>query len=202
MTKPAAAPTPGRPEAHVSRLRAARARRDNALRRRTDRQRDWLRVLVVLGLIVALAVSALVGLVCYQRGHTAFLREAASLHKVQATVLQGADPSRSAVSLGDPVQVRWTDVGGTTHQASAVVPLATPVGSRVPLWIDAAGQVSRAPTDGSSGSGVASGCLTLIVLGVAVAAGGALVRGRLDDTDQRNWEREGQRVEPAWSHRR
>ena len=200
MTEPGAAPTPGRGQAHFSRFRAARARRHSVLRRRTDQQRDWLRVLVVLGLIVALAVSALVGLASYQRGHAAFLREAASLHKVQATVLKGADPS--VVSLGDTVQVRWTDVGGTTHQASAVVPSATPVGGRVPLWIDAAGHVSRAPTDGSSGSGVATGSLTLIVLGVTVGAGGALLRGRLDDTDQRNWEREWQRVEPAWTHRR
>lgn len=207
MTPPAAAPAPPpHPPEHRSRLRAARERRSNPLLRRTDRQRGLLRVLLVLGLVAAVALAALVGALSYRSERQAALRDAAGLRQVQAVELSDAVPSAPGTSPGYTAQVRWTDPtgAGTARQAVATVPATGTVGSRVPLWVNAADQIRSAPVSAgvSAADSVFFGSVTLVVLVPSAVIAWYLVDGRLDRLDQRNWEREWRQVEPEWTRRR
>ncbi|QMU70012.1 hypothetical protein [Streptacidiphilus sp. P02-A3a] len=207
MTTPAAVPTPPpHPRERGSRRRAARARRDSPLWRRTDRQRGRLHTLMVLGLVTAVVLAALVGVLSYRSQRSDARHEAAGLRQVQAVELSDAVPSRSVTTPGYTAQVRWTDPTGTgaTHQAAATVPATGTVGSRVPVWLDAADQIRSAPPAAgvSAADSVFFGSMTLVALPPCVVIAWYLADLRLDRTDQRNWEREWQRVEPEWTRRR
>jgi hypothetical protein len=206
MATSAAAPTPPpHPGEHRSRLRAARARRHNPLLRQTDRQRDRLRILSALALVTALVLAALVGVISYRSERAATLRAAAQLHQVQALEIDNAVPSKSGISVTYTAQVRWTDPTGTRSTRQAVAPVSAfgTAGSRLSLWVDAAGRVHPAPAsaDVSAGDSVVFGGLVLIVLVPFVEVAQYLADRRLDRTDQRNWEREWQHVEPEWTGR-
>jgi len=207
MATPAATPTPPpHPSEHRSRLRAARARRHNPLLRRTDRQRGRLRILWALGLVAALALAVLAGVISDRIERAATVRAAEQLHQVQAVEIGNAVPSRSGISVTYTAEVRWTDPAGTgpTRQAVAPVPAFDTAGSRVSLWVDAAGRVHPAPAsaDVSAGDSVVIGGLALLVLVPSVEVARYLAARRLDRADQRNWESEWQRVEPEWTGRR
>lgn len=181
-------------------------RRGNPLLRRTDRQRGRLRVLLVLGLVAAVALAALVGVFSYRSERLAARHEAVGLRQVQAVELSDAVPSAPGISPGYTARVRWSDPtgAGTVRQAVAAVPATGTVGSRVPVWVDAAGQVRSAPAPAgvSAADSVFFGSVALVVLAPSAVIAWYLADGRLDRIDQRNWEREWQQVEPEWTRRR
>jgi len=204
MAAPAAAPTPSHPVPRRSPFGAALARRHNLLWRRTDTLRGRLRVLLVLAFTVTAALSTLIALGLYQGDRAHSLRHAATLHQARAVALTGADQQRGGTDAGFTALVRWTGPSGTQQRARAAVDPGTIAGDKVTVWLDRADRVAAPPTSAADSAGRATlfGCLALSGGGTLVLAGGSLARSRLNRTDLRNWDRDWEDTEPAWTQRK
>jgi hypothetical protein len=204
MATPAATPTPPFPAGRRSRLGTALARRRNPLWRPSDSLRSRLRVLLLVGLLASVGLSAAFALALYQGDRAAARRIDAQLHSVQAVVLKAP----SSAPDGDPAArssapVRWTAAGGVAREASVEIPDRSVVGTRVQLWLDSAGQVSSPPVSAAD-SAVSVAYLGLLLLlattGFVASAHGAL-RTWADRTDEHHWGQDWGLFEPVWSGR-
>ncbi|TDT97367.1 hypothetical protein EDD99_5496 [Streptomyces sp. 846.5] len=204
MATPAAAPTPSHPTPRRSPLGAVAARRRSPLWRRTDTLRSRLRVLLVLALTAAAALSALLALGLYHGDRAAVARYRTTHHQVQAVALANATQKSSAVGGGFTVPVRWTTASGATHQAAAAADSTTVTGDQVTVWLDNTGQVTAPPTGAadSAATAVLLGSLTLTGSGTLILAGNAYTRARLNRTDLHNWDRDWEQTEPTWTRRK
>jgi hypothetical protein len=204
MATPAAAPTPSHPAPRRSRFGAAAARRHNPLWRRTDSLRSRLRALLVLGLVASAGLSVLVALALYQDDRSASHRYAATLHQVQAVAVSDADQQHGGLGGDFSAVVRWTDPSGKAHQTRAAADPATLTGDKVAVWLDSTDQVAAPPTNvaDSAGKAVVLGSLALVTAATLVSAMGSVARSRLNQADIRNWDREWEKTEPAWTRRK
>lgn len=204
MATSAAAPTPSHPAPRRSRLGAAVARRHNPLWRRTDTLRSRLRVLLVLAVTATAALAALLAVGFYHQDRAAAQRQAAALHRTQAVALTDADQGHGGYGAGFSAVLRWTDPSGATRQGRAAVDAATVTGAGVPVWLDSADRPTAPPTTAADSTSMAIllGGLVLVTGASLVLAGASLARSRLGRADLRDWEREWNRIEPAWTRRR
>ncbi|MDI2030473.1 hypothetical protein QFW96_17710 [Saccharopolyspora sp. TS4A08] len=178
--------------------------RRNPVRRRVDR----LVGVALFGLLVAaLTVVPVLALSAGKAEYAAQRREAAvmasSRHVVDAVVLTdpelvGSEPGGGASMRAD---VGWTGHDGLPRAERAELPTGSHLGSRFPLWVDAAGHVVPAPpaetTIRVSAAGAAVGVLGVGVLGCAALM--KAVRSVADAWARRRWEWEWAQVEPQWS---
>lgn len=178
--------------------------RRNPVRRRVDR----LVGVALLGLLVAaLTVVPVLALSAGNAEYAAQRREAAviasSQRVVDAVVLTdpemvGSEPGGGASMRAD---VGWTGHDGLPRAEHAEIPSGSHLGSRFPLWVDAAGHVAPAPptetTSLASAAGTAVGVLALGLLGCAALM--KTVRSVAAAWAWRRWEWEWAQVEPEWS---
>jgi hypothetical protein len=204
MATPAAAPTPSHPAPRRSPLARAAARRHNPLWRQTDTWRSRIRLLLVLGLTGAAALSALFALAHYQDNRTAAQRTAATLHQVRAVALSDADQLHPGLGSTFTAQVRWTAANGTVQQARAGVDATTATGDHVTVWLDHKGQATAAPTSASdsAANAILLGLLALSTSTIVLLAGDAFARARMANADLRRWDQDWERTAPGWTSRR
>lgn len=173
------------------------------LRRTSDRiEAMAIRLLVTLALVVALPAGGFMG----ARHYAASSRAAAGSHPVTATVL-ASDPSSPPVGNAIAalhkarVTVSWQPPDGATRTKVIQMSAPQPVGARLSVWMDAAGDLTNAPkTTGELVVGAGLVAL-LVALGAASVPLLALIMvcALLDHVRLRAWAREWARVEPIWS---
>jgi hypothetical protein len=162
-----------------------------------------MHMLVVLGLLASVGLSAGFALALYRDDRAAALRRAAQLHSVEAVLVTA--PARAVAS--DPVpgaaaQVRWTGPGGAVHQQNIAVQGNATVGARIRLWLDPADRVTGAPVTAGE-SAVSAGYLGILgLLGSLglVAGTDRVLRHWADRTDERHWGQDWRLFEPVWTH--
>ncbi|MEY9877969.1 hypothetical protein ABH931_007493 [Streptacidiphilus sp. MAP12-33] len=174
-------------------------------RRRARLHRSRLRLLVtslVLGLAVATAVHV--------RDDAAADAVRRQGHAVTATTLAAAVPARTAGTAprGGPavvvhVPAVWEYPAGVRHTGRVTVFRRQPAGTRLTVWVDAAGRLGVTPS--SAPDRIAAAAL----IGVSASALAVLFSGlvcqlllrRLDLLASRAWATDWARVEPYWSGR-
>ncbi|MFI6456303.1 hypothetical protein ACIBF6_32665 [Streptosporangium amethystogenes] len=115
----------------------------NPLRRRSDRI-ETVAVLVSLLLFVAgLWPAAGLGRQAYQDGLRAELT-APYRRAVAAEVVDTARPAEPGLG-GQARTVRWRVANGPPRTGQVVLPPAAPPGSRIEIWLDAAGRLTDPP---------------------------------------------------------
>lgn len=175
----------------------------NVLRRRVDRI-DNVVTLVTLGLVVvAVAVSVVVGAQAGRR----VLAAGSATHDREVTATLLAD-SPITVPLGGapagpmivPVPARWS-VAGRTYQGYLRVGEGAQAGATVPIWIDAAGDQVDPPVstfDAVERGGI-TGLVVLAVAGALLGTAFGLMRRQLNRARLRAWDAEWRRTGPRWT---
>ncbi|MFF5187662.1 hypothetical protein ACFY30_28515 [Streptomyces sp. NPDC000345] len=175
--------------------------RRNPLRRRSD--------VVEARIVLATWTLALLGgAFAGQAAATAVDRDIAArradVHPVAAVLLEDAakiPPTTTGFDDGRVwARVRWTTADGVTHTVRTKVDPDAAAGTRVTAWLDSAGDpVSGPPTAARRTVEVTgAGVLAASGAGLAVLAGGRLIRGRLLRRRLQEWAAEWERVGPQW----
>ena len=189
----------------VARMRAVA---NSPLRRTSDRVQAVLRRCLIVLVLASVPAGVIVGLAANARLHDQSRTQRAEWRPVVATLLTsvGAQSGGSgpAVYLATerlmaPATASWLSPDGGAATGSIAVPVDTPAGARVHIWLDAAGQPAGAPMS----PGVATAYAVLI--GAGLPAGAAMVslvvwlgtRKVLDRHRFAKWDREWRELDPA-----
>jgi uncharacterized membrane protein len=179
-------------------------RDDNPLRRAVDRaERTALTIAIAAFVTVWVLVAVFAGNAAYAAG----LRQQQSehgWHLVRATLTESA--AQSAES--SPEWAAWTPAtwrlpGGQQHRGLVATELNAQAGQQVGIWINAAGQVTRAPlTSADIEDQMAFAVLSVtMVLGVLLSVTVISVRLLFDRRRMAGWQRAWDAVGPLWSRR-
>ncbi|MFL1897825.1 hypothetical protein ACJWDR_01850 [Streptomyces tauricus] len=180
-----------------TKLRFWRWRR-NPLRRRSDVAEAW--TVLVTGVLLAVGAPA-VGVAVGMDTEAASARQGQDWHRTDAVVVK--DAPRSGYLDRARTDVRWTAADGTSRKGRALVQVDSRAGSRTTIWLDDEGTLrDPPPTKGqTTAEGALLGAVSTIVTATFVAAGGWIVRGRLDRHREAQWDREWASVGPRWGRR-
>lgn len=176
------------------------------LMRATDRIEVLARVLfvgLVLGAVpIALAVATAAG----SSTQSVADAQAASRHKVTATLLEDAArpaaDSDHAPSLAS-VPATWSARPGVPREGTVLGPTGAKAGSTVTIWVDDSGDVTTPPLDGSDvvNQAVVGGVSTFFGISAAAGLGYIAVRTMLERSRVRRWAADWAVVEPVWSRK-
>jgi hypothetical protein len=179
------------------------------LKRTSDRVQVAGRVLVVLAILAAVPVALVAAGMARSRLEAVAAAQATERHVVGATVIEdtvstvtGADAGASTVSIVQ-ARVRWHAPDSTTRYTYLVVPAGTRAGTRVPVWVDRAGNLTTAPMDPVSIGDSALVVAIAVTVGLpltVVALHYGLCFG-LDVHRRRRWGQDWARVEREWRAR-
>jgi hypothetical protein len=172
----------------------------NPLLRGVDRsQRAVGVVLTVLFLCAAPILAARSAGTAFERGVRAERSQAATRHRVAATVIAVEIPDHRETRI---IRVRWTEHDGTARTGAAMVWRGRPErGQTQPMWVDDAGHPALRPRTrsqtitGASLAGAAVAAATAAPLLIVYAA----FRRRFDRRRYREWEREWARLDDSHS---
>ena len=173
--------------------------RSNPLRRHDDIVEAW--IVLVVWAVVAVG-GTLAGLVTSHAADEVFAAQRAERHSVQAVLLTDTPSPSTEVGSRDPVEakVRWTTADSTRRTGSALVETGKKAGSKVVVWLDAAGNSTVAPPS-SKETTLESALLgltaALAFAGLAFGIG-AVARYRLDQRRIESWGTEWRLVGPSW----
>jgi hypothetical protein len=173
------------------------------LKRGTDRVQALSRVLLLVIVLAAIPVALCTA--STSRGHLigAAAAQARSRHQVQAVLLQDAVSSTASYeSAPYYAPVRWTTAaGGGARVDTLPVPPGARAGTSVPVWVDAAGNLTAAPLGERDIRrearliGIGSG-IGLVLAGWVLHA---LVCQGLARRRDRQWTAGWSAVEPLWT---
>ncbi|MFJ4686779.1 hypothetical protein ACIQNG_13190 [Streptomyces sp. NPDC091377] len=188
-----------------TRVRGWRWRR-SPLRRRSDVIEAWL--LLAVGLLLFLGAplaGAATAWWAYGDARATVAVQHEQRHMVRAEVVGTPPDTLPAISGGTSVRVtvRWTDAGGVTRTAPALVPAGTKHGTGVDVWFDRAGRSVAPPADSGMvwqhsltlGVCATGGSAALVLLGWSGVRRVSLSH-RLAE-----WDRDWARTEPKWTRR-
>ncbi|MFE5582740.1 hypothetical protein [Kitasatospora sp. NPDC056531] len=207
-------PRPARPASLPRRtgrqLRRAFGARHEPLARPLDRARARAWLLVIVGGLVAVAVSVLGALLLYRSTAPQATVERVRLHRVDAVVAVlpdhgAATGSRFAGGYSSRIEVEaaWNYPEGTAHTGTVEAPRAAVAGSVVPIWVDPAGNPTTPPANRAS-LAVSAACTGAGALLALLALLTLALRLRLNALDRRAetaWTTSWARLEPLWSGR-
>ena len=159
----------------------------NPLLRRADRIEALVMLVALVASLVAIPVAGVVGGVTYGARDRLYTQEAHERHRVMATVTDAR-----VEDLGiTVVQAKWPVAAG---QRTGALQLSDQVkaGESVEIWVDKDGNPVVPPTPAwlAVGEAVGMAAVTLLAVGVGMAAVVAAVRSRLDRARDAAWERE------------
>jgi hypothetical protein len=163
------------------------------LARRADRAEAWA---VLAGLIILMAAvypAMAVGQLGYTTRSHANATEVATRHSVDAVAVGNgkSDPAMSdAMPTTFTVHVRWF-AQNTTRDAETKLDRPVKAGDHVQIWLNERGNVTTAPLTDDDVHAVAIGTAALVWLAAAVVVGAAfaMLRGALDRSRSRDWDR-------------
>ncbi|WP_328965006.1 hypothetical protein [Streptomyces virginiae] len=180
--------------------------RPNELRRPVDRTRRRWNVVFVLSFLIALLCGVVVTTAVWESESRTARDTARHRHQIEATTVRSAERAVSNRSGGNSRVVApavWEYPAAHQHSGTVSVPLGTPAGRPVTLWVDDAGTEAQAPSSEARRAFTAAAA-GVGALGLLVLASGAVVRLRLLLVETRTlaqWEHEWEAVEPRWSGR-
>lgn len=182
----------------------------NPLARRSDRVEGALLAIVVLGMLIALPVAAFLGAKTYH-GQLALSEEQVSTrHLATATLVQDAPAPVPAsdgayLAAGNTgsagVLAHWTGPGGVERFGAITADPGATAGTRVPVWLSAAGDPLPAPltTGDAQTTGVLAGIFTWVVAALALSGVYWATRLILDRRRAARWDREWLHVGNRWA---
>jgi hypothetical protein len=173
------------------------------LKRRSDRLQVLGRSAVVLSLLLSppLAVAAATA----TSTHLQAVAEAERAERTPTTARLLEDAGAPVPGENIKVQVRaeWTTDGVGTREGLVLAEPGADAGTELPIWVDRAGDPTRAPLDRAAvqTSALAVGLLPLIGVPVATWTLYAALCFVLDGRRDRRWTEEWAAVEPEWHSR-
>jgi hypothetical protein len=179
----------------------------NPLRRRSDRVETYL----LAGLFVVAAAGApFAAQAASHAAYAAALRaertQAATSHQVRAVLTEAAGTSLSPYTVVSyvPARATWTSVTGVTHSGQVMAPAASPRGTAVTVWTDAAGNLTSPPLLPSQVTGQADLAAVGAVAGVGLLylSGIAIIRRVLYRRRMTAWAADWEVTARAWNRQR
>jgi hypothetical protein len=180
----------------------------NPLRRACDRAESAIAAVLLAGFLIG---APLLAVACGQWASGAALRaertEQATRHQVTVVLLAStATAAQNAYNETVLVEARarWTGPGGVTRTGTIAVPPGESAGSRLTIWVDAAGRQTGQPLQGSdiAAQHTIAALLGPVVLGLVLLGGWALTRRALDRRRMAAWDADWQMTGPRWTSRR
>jgi hypothetical protein len=172
----------------------------NPLRRPADRVEALVRLVAVVGVVVAVVLGVVFGTQAYSDGVRAEAEQARSRHLTEATLLEDAARPSVTGAAAVHVRARWTAVNGLEWTSGIDVASTRRAGEVVRIWTDDNGAPVRRPQDRE----------TTIVAAVTIATGLPLAATMLlallvigtrsvnQRRARRAWEAQWTVVEPTW----
>ena len=180
------------------------------LKRRSDRVQVIGRFVVVAALLVAPPIAVITATATASHLRAVTDAEAADRSPVRAVLLEDAPTVPHATgdySSYTDARVRaravWSLPDGTSREGDVLTAPLTPAGTAVRVWVDHAGDLTRAPLDPDGIPTSATVMALLPLFGVPLAAWTlyALLCVLLEARRERRWERDWATVEPDWNSR-
>ncbi|MEU3663468.1 hypothetical protein AB0E77_27560 [Streptomyces sp. NPDC032940] len=183
--------------------------RRNPLRRRSDVVEAWTVLLVAVLLVVgAPLLGAFAAVGAQGQAQQVAEQQRAERHRVRATVVDRTPTRPSSLEGGGEqsyrATVRWTTPGGDTRTTVSRVPAGARQGDVIAVWLDARGR-SVPPPPGDSAvweHTVTVGAFTTLGAALTVLLGHCVVHRTALRRRMAEWERDWERTEPQWTHRR
>ncbi|WP_460955408.1 Rv1733c family protein [Parasphingorhabdus pacifica] len=198
----------GTTRTHVRWIVQALDPRANPLRRAVDRVTALATVALLLGIVLAVPASAVVGNRIFEDQARMAEAEAARRHQVVAVVRGPAEfsPAGSGRQHQAPsarVPVRWTGSDGSTHLGDIRASPGSEVGDPVPIWVNEEEDIVPPPRTDGQVMATAVVVAATIMLGTQLlcALAIAVVRWLADVRARRAWHREWEIVQPVWTRR-
>lgn len=144
----------------------------NPLARVGDRVEALLLLLTVAGAFLAVPFAAAFGSETYATQTARAAEERTTRHPATAVSLAAAaGRSYSTDGAGAPadqttVPAAWSDARGTRHTGEVLADAGSPVGTRVPVWLDQRGELASEPLSPSTSA--ADGVFAAILLWTAI----------------------------------
>ncbi|MEZ0072417.1 hypothetical protein [Planotetraspora sp. GP83] len=174
----------------------------NPLRRRCDRVEAVVRLVSVLGVIIAVVLGVVLGIRAYGDGVKAEARQAHARHPVSATLTENVSAPRlsAAGSAMGHARAVWRAPDGTERAGTIEAVAAKRAGDVVTVWIDDRGALTQRPQDRETT--IVSALTVGTGLPLAAAAFLAMVVVVTRTINQRRarrvWEAQWTVVEPMW----
>lgn len=187
-------------------LRAA-GRDTGPLVRPADRVHSQLVAACALAVVVALALAVAAAWGTWSAEHRRALNDQRQRQQVVATTLAPAEarPGDSGSGFSDEAlaEAAWKGPGKLRHKGLVEVPVGTPAGSPVRIWVDENGGVTTSPRTDSDVimASALAGVSVFTVLSAASLGVFHLRARRLERRTLETWETEWAVVEPRWSGR-
>ncbi|MEV6007964.1 hypothetical protein AB0M29_14230 [Streptomyces sp. NPDC051976] len=171
----------------------------NPLRRGADRVQAWTgRLLLLLAALLLPWAAFAAGSSAYHAAVHSSHAQAADRHPATATTTGRPDTMTGAPLV--PVPVRITDPGHHPYAALTRVRPGTPVGTRLPVYVDNhSGRIVPPPHDARLQTAAMAVTSTALVGGLLVWAALRLLGVVVDRWRLVRWQREWRVVEPLWS---
>jgi hypothetical protein len=176
----------------------------NPLRRTLDR----VEAAIVAGLaIVFLAGAPAAAVTAAHLAATIGARTAQaqrSWHRLPAVLLADV-PSSGYGRYGPVARASWAAPGGRARTGTVSAPPGARAGSTVPVWVDAGGQLAKAPplrrAQVNEQAALAAAAAS-VVLGYLLSCAGLLACGLLALRRLAAWDADWRATEPRWTRRR
>jgi hypothetical protein len=174
--------------------------RRNPLRRRSDVVEAWV---LLAACVLAVLGGAVAGWLTAGAMRGGFEQARTDTRAVTAVLTEKARPQAADRPGGGNdawATVRWRAADGIPHTARSEVPVGTPAGTRVTVWVDRHGTpTSRPPSPGQATVQAALGGLWAATAAAGAVYGGTrLVRARLDRRRMAQWAAEWEQVGARW----
>jgi hypothetical protein len=174
----------------------------NPLRRTLDR----VEAAIVAGLAIAfLAGAPATAVTAAHLAATIGTRTAQaqrSWHRMPAVLLADA-PRRAAPRYRPVARASWAGPGGRPRTGTVSAPPGAPAGSTVPVWVDASGNLAKAPLRLSqvNDQAMLAAVAACVALGCLLPCVGLLAHGVLGRRRLAAWDADWQATEPRWTRR-
>lgn len=177
----------------------------NPLRRTCDRVEGALRLLALLGVIVAVITGINMGLRAYRDGVRVEQEQRRARQQVPAVLVQDSSrPGMAPVGGVIPGRARaeWKAPDGSTRRGLVAVDPTHRAGDTVMIWIDRRGDLTRPPQDRGATTAAAISSGFAVPLAAVAFSTVLLVTTRMVNQRRaaRRWEAEWTIVEPSWRH--
>jgi hypothetical protein len=176
----------------------------NTLRRPVDRLEGAVLVTVIAAFAVAVAVASVFGARTYQAQRVA----AAGLRPAAAWLIQ-AGPAGGGMGRVGQAQARWSSPAGGEHTGMLTTATApdisgAPAGTRIPIWLNPAGEPVPSPGDQSVMIiyALVAGAAAAMVAGMGLLIFYGLCRLALDRRRLAAWGAAWDQTGPSWTTRR
>ncbi len=175
----------------------------NPLRRRCDRAEALILAGLVAAFVIGGPLAALAaGRWAYDSSTRAERAELSALHQVPAVLLTTATVQQA----WSPATGRawWTGPGGARRTGQVPAPAGSPAGTRVKVWVNAAGWPAEPLPRHSQivGNAVLAAMVTVFTLALVLGGVGRLGRHLADRRRLAAWEIEWRATGPKWSRHR